>query len=451
MIRLFLFCILLIVSFISSKAQTSIDKIIATIGKDIILQSDLEQAYAEYAAQFAVQDEDVDEKCAVFEHLVYTKLMLHQADVDSIVISEQQVEYTLNMRMNYFLQQVGGDSRLLERHFGKSMAEIRKEMREIVRDQLYIEEVQDKITSNISITPSEIKAFTNRIGVDSMPVVPATFEFGHILKTPPVSEAEITEIKAKLDDYRVQSLRDENPKNRFSMLARLYSDDPGSASKGGDLGFVERGQLYPEFEVIAFNLKSGEISHVVKTRSGYHIIMLHERRGESIRLSHILIQPKPSPEEQVSAIEYLDSVRQVILSKKMDFSDAALEFSEDPNKLSGGWVIHPYTLSTKFDHESLDQTTLATLNKLIQGEYSPPVIYINDDGVLSYRLLYLKSRVAPHRANLVEDYDIIKNAALEEKKNKAIEKWILNKVKVTSIKIDEKYKSCDFVIRWQIN
>jgi peptidyl-prolyl cis-trans isomerase SurA len=266
-----------------------------------------------------------------------------------------------------------------------------------------------------------------------------------------VSEEEIAEMKAKLADYREQALRDDVPKNKFAMLARLYSDDPGSASKNGDLGFVERGQLYPEFEAVAFNLKSGEISHVVKTRAGYHIIMLQERRGETVKLSHILLQPKPSAEEQVNAIEYLDSVRQVILNKKMDFSEAALTFSEDPNKLSGGWVINPYTQSTKFDKESLEPATFATLEKLIPGDYSTPIIYTNEDGVLSYRLLYLKTKVAPHKANLVEDYDVIKNFALEEKKNKAIEKWIINKVKVTSIKIDEKYKNCDFVIRWQIN
>ncbi|MCL2245973.1 MAG: peptidylprolyl isomerase [Lentimicrobiaceae bacterium] len=449
--RLLPLCIFFAISFCFVNAQTSIDKIIATIGKEIILQSDLEQAYAEYSAQFTVKDEDEDERCMVLEHLVYTKLMLHQADVDSIVVTEQQIEATLNWRMNYFMQVAGGDSRLIEKHFGKSMAEIRKDMREVVRDQIYIEEVQNSITSNIAITPSEVKSFVNKLGIDSMPVVPATYEFGHILKTPPVSEVEIADIKAKLESYREQALRDDNPKNRFSMLARLYSDDPGSASKGGDLGFVERGVLYPEFEAVAFNLKSGEISHVVKTRAGYHIIMLHERRGESIKLSHILIQPKPSAEAQVNAIEYLDSVKQVIKDNKMEFSEAALLFSEDPNRLSGGWVINPYSLSTKFDKESLDQATFATLDKLISGELSSPIVYINDDGVLSYRLLYLKSKVAPHKANLVEDYDVIKNAALEEKKNSALEKWVVNKVKVTSIKIDEKYKNCDFVIRWQIN
>jgi peptidyl-prolyl cis-trans isomerase SurA len=450
MMRIISICILFITSFFVTKAQTPIDAIIAWIGKDIILQSDLEKAYAEYTAQFTVQDDDREERCAVLEHLVFTKLMLHQADVDSIVIPEQQVEATINWRMNQFLQMVGGDARQIERHFGKSMAEIKKDMREIVREQLYIEEVQEKITANIMITPSEVKAFTDRVGVDNLPEVPATYEFGHILKTPPVSETEVAEIKKRLEGYRERALRSDRTEQEFSMLARLYSDDPGTAAKGGRLGFVERGVLYPEFEAVAFNLRSGEVSHVLKTRAGYHIILLHERRGESIDISHILIQPKPSAEEQVKTIEYLDSVRQVILAKKMDFSEAALLFSDDPNKFSGGWGINPYTLSTKFDQETLDQATFATLNKLIQGEYSSPVIYIDDSGVTSYRLLFLRSKVAAHRANLVEDYDIIKNAALEEKKNKAIERWVLNKVKTTSIKIHDNYKNCDFVTRWQI-
>jgi peptidyl-prolyl cis-trans isomerase SurA len=446
--RVFLFCILFVFSLFSTMGQKSIDKIIAHVGKEIILLSDLEKAYSEYAAQFAVKDEDEDEKCAVFEHLVYTKLMLHQADVDSVVITDQQVEMGINFRMNQYLQLVGGDARKIENYFGKSMAEIKNDLRPIVRDQMHVEEVQEKITSNISITPSEVKAFVNKRGVDSMRMIPATYEFGHILKTPPVSEVEIAEIKKQLEGYREKVLRGES---KFAMLATLYSDDPGSASKGGRLGFVGRGDLYPEFEAVAFNLKSGEISQVVKTRAGYHIIQLNERRGESVDVSHILIQPKPSTDEQVKTIEYLDSIRLVILEKKLEFGDAALEFSDDPNKLSGGWVINPFTLSTKFDKEILDQTTYTTLTKLIPGEYSTPVSYINEDGVVSYRLLYLKNKVAPHKANLVEDYDVIKNDALEEKKNNTIEKWLKNKVKTTSIKINEKYIDCDFVIRWQIN
>ena len=446
--RIFSFCILFVFSSFSIMAQKSIDKIIAHIGKEIILLSDLEKAYADYATQFAVQDDDEDEKCTVFEHLVYTKLMLHQADIDSVVITDQQVEDAINRRMSQYLQYVGGDARKIEQYFGKNMAEIKKDMREIVRDQMYVEEVQEKITSNISITPSEVKTFVNKHGVDSMRIIPATYEFGHILKTPPVNDLEIAEIKTRLEGYREKVLRGES---KFAMLATLYSDDPGTASKGGRLGFVERGSLYPEFEAVAFNLKSGEVSQVVKTKAGYHIILLNERRGESIDVSHILLQAKPSTEEQVKTIEYLDSVRQVILDKKIDFNEAAMTYSDDDNKLSGGWVINPFTLSTKFEKETLDPTTFATLSKLIPGEYSSSIIYINEDGVVSYRLLYLKSKVAPHVANLVEDYDVIKNDALEEKKNNAIEKWIKNKVKTTSIKINEKYKECDFVIRWQIN
>ena len=452
MTRRLSFLILFIISFFWVKAQTPIDAIIAWIGKDIILQSDLEKAYAEYTAQFVVQDDDEDERCTVFEHLVYTKLMLHQADVDSIVVSDQQVEAMINMRMNYFLSLAGGDARVLEKHFGKSIADIKKDMRPIVREQMYVEEVQETITTNITVTPSEVKAFVNQMSIDDLPLIPATYEFGHILKTPVVSEEEIAAIKERMEGYRERALRADSKKDQeFSMLARLYSDDPGSAAKGGNLGFVERGVFYPEFEAVAFNLRSGEISQVVKTRAGYHIILLHERRGESVNVSHILLQPKPSAEEQVRTIEFLDSVRQVILDKKMDFSEAAMLFSDDPNKLSGGWVINPYTLSTKFDQESLDQATFATLSKLIPGEFSTPVIYINEDGVTSYRLLYLRSKVAPHKANLVEDYDVLKNAALEEKKNKAVERWLINKVKTTSIKIHDNYKHCDFITRWKIN
>jgi len=446
--RSLLFISLFAVGFFSMNAQTRIDGIIATIGKEIVLLSDLEKTYAEYTAQFSVKDADDVEKCKVFEHLVFTKLMLHQADVDSIVVTDQQVEQAINYRMNQWLQMVGGDARVIEKQFGKSMAEIRREFREPVRDQLYGEEVQEKITANISITPSEVKAYVNRIGLDSMPVIPATYEFGHIVKTPTISETEIVEIKERLEGFREKILRGEN---KFEMLARMYSNDPGSASKGGRLGFVSKGALYPEFEAVAFNLKSGEISHVVKTRSGYHIIQLNERRGESIDISHILLQPKPSEDEQVKAIEFLDSVRKVILDNNMDFSKAALEFSDDANKMSGGWVINPYTLSTKFEKEAIDQPTFNILNKLIPGEYSIPNVYIDENGVMSYRLLYLKTKVAPHKANLVEDYDIIKNEALEEKKNKAIDKWIMNKVKITSIKIADKYKNCDFVSRWKIN
>jgi len=190
---------------------------------------------------------------------------------------------------------------------------------------------------------------------------------------------------------------------------------------------------------------------VVQTRAGYHIIQMIERRGDRINVAHILLQPKPSPEEQVKAVEYLDSIRNIIIDEKMEFTTAAFKFSDDMNKNSGGWIVNPYSGSPKLEKESLDPTLLATVNKLIQGEYSEPVPYVTDDGNMAYRLIYVKNKIAEHKPNLTEDYDVIKNAALEDKKQKALKKWILNKVKFTSIKISDNYKNCTFIKDWEIN
>ena len=429
-----------------AQSSSTIDEIIAIIGKDIIMKSELEAEYANYTAQFAVMDNEEEARCDVFKHIVRQKLFQHQAEVDSIEISDAEVDSRVSYQINYWTLQVGGDTKIIENAYHKTMDEIKKDLREMIRNQIIAERIQGTITENVTITPSEVKRFYDRIPYDSLPTVEPSYEFGHIVKLPPVSEEEIANIKARLNDYRERILRGDN----LSMLARLYSDDPGSASKGGDLGFVERGVLYPEFEAVAWNLKSGEVSQIVQTKAGYHIIQMIERRGEKIHIAHILLQPKPSADEQVKAIEYLDSVRKIILEQKMNFSDAAKKFSDDMNKNSGGWVVNPYNNSIKFDKESIEASTFATINKLIPGEYSDPVAYVTDDGKMAYRLIYLKTKVAAHKPNLKEDYDLIKGAALEEKKQKLVEQWLINKVKTTHIKINENYKDCSFVKEWGI-
>ena len=423
-----------------------VDGIVAVVGKEVILQSDLEKHYLDYTSQFNTVEDPEETRCYILETLMYNKLMVNQADLDSIEVTDEEIDYRVNARLSYFLQQVGGNTKYIEEYFHKSMADIKKDLKEMMYDQALIEQVQAKITGNITVTPSEVKQFAKNLSADSLPVVPTSYQFGEIVKIPPVSDEEIEAVKARLNEYRERVLRGE----KFSMLARLYSDDPGSASKGGDLGFVERGTLYPEFEAVAFNLKSGEISQVLKTRAGYHIIQLIERKGESIHVAHILIQPKPSTEEQVNAISYLDSVRGIIINEKLGLSEAAKKYSEGPTKSNGGMVVNPYTNSYSFDKQSLDEATFATLNKLIPGEYSECVPFVNEDGIMGYRLIYLKEKVAEHKANIVEDYDMIKNAALEEKKYNALQKWVLEKVKVTSIKLNEQYKECPFVSKWQI-
>ena len=444
--RLF-FLILLLISTLNNYAQPyTVDGIIAIVGKEIIMKSDIEKAYAEYAAQYSVVDDAEEIKCSIFEKKIIEKLMVHQADLDSVVITDQQVEDQLNARISYLLQQIGGDVKIIEDYYQKSMDEIKKEMRVMMRDQMIMDEIQRGLTENVTITPSEVKLFFDKIPYDSLPVVEATYEFGHIVRTPPVSDVEIAELKSKLEGFRERVLRGE----KFSLLARLYSDDPGSASKGGELGFIERGTLYPEFEAAAFKLKSGEISGVIQTKAGYHIIQMIERKGDRINVAHILLQPKPSPDAQVAAIEYLDSIRTVILTDKTEFSLAAIRYSDDMNRNSGGWVVNKYTGSVKFEKTAIDDATFATLNKLIPGEYSSPIPYVTEDGNMAYRIVYLKSKVAAHKANMTEDYDMIKSAALEDKKSKIIQKWILNKVQTTSIKINDQYRDCPFVENLQI-
>lgn len=444
----FVFCILFLLMASLGFAQNAyvLDGIIAVVGKEVILRSDLEKAYAEYEAQYTLDEDDNETRCLLLKQLVYQKLMLHQADLDSITITNDELDNTINYRMAMMIQQVGGNEKIIEDYYKKSIAEIKRDIREDIYNGMLVEQVQQSITADVIITPSEVKDFNKRMPGDSLPEIETTYEFGHIVKIPPVSDDEISAIKERLENYRERVLRGE----RFAMLARLYSDDPGTASKGGDLGFVDRGTLYPEFEAAAFALHTGEISPVIKTQAGYHIIQMIERRGESIHVAHILLQPKPSAEEQVKAIESLDSIRNVILSQKLDFSAAAEAFSDAPDKLAGGWVVNPYSGSYKFERESIDPSTLLTLEKLIPGEYSSPVPYVNEDGIMTYRLLYLKSKIAAHKPNMFDDYDYIKNIALEEKKYNTLQKWVINKVKVTSIKLNDEYKSCPFVEEWQI-
>lgn len=445
--QLFSFFAFLMVA-LCCKAQTGtpIDGVVAVIGKSVILKSDLEKHFNDYTAQYRTIEDRDEIYCTLLENLVFNKLMVNQAELDSIEVSDEEVDYRLNTRISYFLQQTGGDVKYIENYFNKSMADIKKDMREMMYEQALIEQVQSNITSDITITPSEVNQFAKKISPDSMPLVGTSYQYGEIVKIPPVSDEEVSAVKERLNNYRERVLRGE----KFGALARLYSDDPGSASKGGDLGFVERGTLYPEFEAVAFNLKSGEISQVVKTQAGYHIIQMIERRGESIHVAHILIQPKPSTDEQVKAITYLDSIRTVIVNEKLSLDEAAKKYSEGPTKMNGGMVVNPYNSSLVFDRQSMDDATFTTVSKLIPGEYSDCVPFVNDDGVMAYRLIYLKEKVAEHKANIVEDYDMIKNAALEQKKYDALEKWVLEKVKVTNIKISEQYKYCNFVTKWQI-
>jgi len=445
-IGIILCCILQAMAF--AQSDIVIDEIIGTVGNRIIMKSDLEYALQGYKYQmglYSLENED-EIRCAILEQMIFQKLLINQAELDSIVITDAQVNERIDYNMRTQIAQMGGNVKKLEDAYGKSLAEIKADSRDLVRDEFLIEQMQYKLTQNTAITYQEVKEYFESIPYDSIPIIPVEYELSQIVHTPQIGEGEKIEVKNRLEDIRSRVLRGEN----FKTFARLYSEDPGSAPKGGELGFVSRGELFAEFETAAFALKPGEVSPVVETQAGLHIIQMIERRGEQINVAHILIKPKPTAEEMMLSKKYLDSVYQVIKTVKMPFDSAAMRFSDDPGKINGGMLVNPYTSSYAFSEDQLDKSILYVINSLIPGEFSQAVSFITEEGNQAYRILYVKAKREAHKANLIDDYDKIKNVAMEQKKQSALLKWTRNKVKVTHIKVKTEYQSCGFFEKFGI-
>lgn len=426
---------------LAQQNEVLIDEVVAVVGNRIILESDLETQVLQQQAQGVTTGKQTL-KCQILEDLMIQKLFVNQAEVDSVTVTDNQVESALDHRVRYFVSQFGSQEKM-ESFYGKTVMEIKNEFREIIREQLMAEEVQQSIVENIKVTPSEVRAFFNRIPPDSIPLIPSEFEIGQIVKKPPVGNEELNAVRERLRGYRNRILAGE----RFETFAALYSEDPGSASRGGELGFYRRGELFPEFEAVAFRLERGEVSDIVKTKAGFHIIQLIERRGETVNVRHILLRPKPSPIELEMASNFLDSLAREIRAGKLTFEEA-LKFSDDPGKMHGGLLLNPYTGTRRFEAEHLEPSVFFVVDKMKVGDISGAVPFIDEDGYSAFRLLYLKERTSPHRANLNDDYDRIKNWALESKQRDAIVEWIRNKNKKTFIKIVERYRDCEFDTPW---
>ena len=440
---------LLLLIFITISAGWSfgqskvIDEVIAVVGGNIVLKSELENQYQQLKAQNGEQGLNKFEadRCKVLEDILFQKLLLNQAQLDSVKVTDSQVESEMSRRLNYFTQQVGSEKKL-EEYYGKSMNEIKDEFRELIKDQLLVQQVQETITTKTSITPSEVKEFFQRIPKDSLPFIPSEIEVGQIVAYPEISEEAKKEAREKIEGIRQRVLKGES----FSTLAVLYSEDPGSSKRGGELGFVERGSFVPEFEAVAFKLKEKTISEIIETTYGYHFMELIERRGEKINIRHILISPKISPEDLKKARNYLDSIRTLIINTDtLDFSEAAALYSHDKEtKYNGGLLINPQTGTTRFEADQLEPTLFFTIDKLKVGEISQPVLMQVPGGKQAYRILYLKKRTEAHRANLKDDYQKIQEAALNEKQQKVIAEWISKKLSTTYFRLNDDYKTCEF-------
>jgi peptidyl-prolyl cis-trans isomerase SurA len=429
-----------------NKDQVVVDKVIAVIADQIVLQSELENAIIQYAR--SGQTIEANSKCVIFEDLMFKKLLLNQAELDSVEVSEDQIQSDIARRIEYFVQQIGSEEKLVE-FYGKSIPEIKDEFHDLIKEQMLTQQMQGSITAGVDISPKEVKAFFNDIPKDSLPFINSEVVVEHIVVDPIISAEEKALTRKKIEDIRTRVLKGED----FGTLAFLYSQDPGSAKKNGELGFMERGALVKEFAAVAFTIQPGQVSEIFETQFGFHIVQLIERRGQQANVRHILIKPQVGQVDLLNAKTKLDSIRKQILEvDSIRFEATAAQTSDDKStRMNGGKLINPQTGSTTFEIDEVskvDPSLFFILDKMKPGEISQPVIYQKYDGSQSYRIVKLVSLTEPHRANLEDDYLKITSAAKAEKEKAAIDKWIQNKIKVNYIRIDETLLDCDFQHSW---
>jgi peptidyl-prolyl cis-trans isomerase SurA len=442
-LTLFTFLNLLYLQTVAQEEEQVIDQVVAVVGKNIVLESDIENQYMQYRLQGGISGSASEIRCKLLEDILYQKLMVAQADYDSITVGDDQVNSEMDRRISSFINQFGSQEKM-ESYYGKTLVEIKKELFDIIEEQLLAQQVQQNIVRDVTVTPSEIKTFYKNIPSDSIPLIKTEYTIAQIVKKPPISVEEKIRVKERLMELRKRILQGES----FSTLAILYSEDPGSAKKGGELGFYGRGQLYPEFEAVAFKLKEGEISNVVETEAGYHIIQMIERKGDYVNVRHILLTPKVSPADLLKARNELDSIATLIRNDSITFDEAVEQFSDGEDKNNGGLLINPYTMGTTFEPEQLDAQVSFTIEKMKVGEISNPVPMKTEDQKDAYRILMLKQKTQPHRANMSEDYSKIQEWALQQKKIEAIDKWINEKSKETYVRIVDRYQDCTFDHQW---
>ena len=443
--RIITLTILVLFTFLSVKAQNEgnvIDKVIAVIGSNVILKSDLESQIVSMRAQGVLIDDKI--RCELLEELLFQKLLLHQAEIDSVTVSDKEVESEIDRRMNYFIAQIGSEKKL-EQYYKKSILEIKEEFRVIVKDQMLSQRMQGKITSNAEVTPKEVKAYYDNLDKDSIPVVESAVEYAQILFKAKQSLKERKAAKERIESFRNRIIDGED----FSTIAILYSDDEGSAKKGGELGFMGRAELVPEFSIVAFKLKNKAVSEIVETQYGYHIMQLVERRGQKVKVKHILVKVQVD-EKQVEITKNLaDSVHGLLTTDTLTFEELAAIYSDDEQtKKSRGLVVNPQSGTSIFDIDQLNPQVYYSVDKMKVGDVSSPVPAQSQDGKKGYRIIKLITKTEPHKATFEEDYSKIQNAALMDKQQKATKEWIVTRVANTYIKLDDDYKNCNYDNSW---
>ena len=430
---------------LSGYAQNNVAEEVAwVVGDEPIFKSEIEEQYMQL--QYERTPLQGNPYCVIPERIALDKLFLHQAKIDSIEVSESMIIQQAERRINYFINNLGSKEKV-EEYFRKPLPELREQTINMVRDQATIQEVQSKLTKDVKPTPADVRKYFNSLPKDSLPYIPLQVEVKIITLNPVIPQQEIDEVKARLRDY---ANKVNNGESEFSTLAILYSED-GSSVYGGEIGFMGKADLFPEYANVAFNLNdTKKVSKIVETDAGYHIIQLIEKRGDRVNTRHILLRPKVSDKDLTNALNRLDSIRGKIIDKKISFDEAAFYVSQDKDsKLNRGIMTNGKTMSSKFEMADLNPEIAKQVDKMQVGEISKPFVLMNPKtNRETVAIVQLTRRIEGHKADLAEDYQTVKGMYENSKKQQILADWIKNKQKNTYVRIEEGWRDCEFQYEW---
>ena len=409
------------------------DGVVAVVGNEIILQSDV--SIMKETLKREGQDRS---ECEVLNELILEKLLVHHAAIDSVVVDDAEIDDNISRRLEQLIAQIGSERRLTE-YYKKSVVEIKEEMRPLMRNQLTAQRMQSTITENVKVTPVEVENVIKGLPLDSLPLIGTEVELAQIIINPKVSAKSEQEAIERLDQLRARILNGSS----FATMAILYSEDPGSNRNGGEYKGIKRGQFVTEFDAVSYNLEVGEISKPFKTEFGYHIVQLQAKRGEELDLRHILVKPKLEQKDLDIAQGRLDSIRTAIKAGTLSFESAAERFSEDEEtKLNGGIMLNPNTMDVTFNLDQLDRGIFYAIQNLEVNDLSEASLVRDPQGKEYFRLIHLRNKIDPHRANLKQDLALLKQYVENQRRQQTMDAWVARKKAETALKVNGSYADC---------
>lgn len=424
--------------------KSIIDEVIWVVGDQAILKSDVEALRMQAEAEGKKWNGNPD--CVIPEQLAIQKLFLAQAEIDSISVTEAEISQGVEQQINYWIQLIGSKEKL-EQYRNQSITQIRQSMHDDFKNSQLINKMKEKIVENVQVTPGIVRRYVESLPQDSLPMIPTKVEVEIITRNPVIEQKEIDRVKKQLREYGERAVKGETS---FATLARLYSEDVASARQGGELGYTGRGTLDPAFAGVAFNLtEPGKVSKVVETEFGFHIIQLIDKRGDKINCRHILLRPEVSQAAIDSAYMRLDSIAADIQSKKLTFEQAASYFSQDKDTRNNHGLMayndmENRTLTSRYRMRDLPTEVARSIEGLKVGEISKPFVMINAKGKKVAAIVKLKNKYEEHKATIREDYQTLKNLVLEKEREKTLHDWVVNKIKQTYVRMNDRYKNCQF-------